>query len=248
MIGIFDSGSGGLTVLAALRKRAPKADALYFGDIANAPYGERSAGELARLTEKGLQRLTGMGTTQVVSACNSLSLSVLMGATEHLNVIEMTRPVARMLRSRAGARMLLLATPATIESRMYPNAVGVTIQLDEIPVPKLAGVIEFGAPENEIQSIVHTALSKRQGKQYDGIILGCTHYPLVRDIIEREATNVFGPVEIIDPGDAVAEEVMRRFDVEGSGKTRFLISKDSDMFRKRVSKLFTYSSYTIEVV
>ena len=153
-----------------------------------------------------------------------------------------------MLRSRAGARMLLLATLATIESRMYPNAIGVTVLLDELPISGLAGAIEFGAPEEEVQKIVREAFLKRRGKKYDAVILGCTHYPLARGVIEREVADIFGPIEIIDPAEAVAEEVMRRFDVEGSGKTRFLISKDPDMFRKRVSELFPASSYTIEVV
>lgn len=248
MIGLFDSGSGGLTVLTAIRKRALKADIVYFGDILNAPYGEKSAGELARLTESGLKKLSDMGATQIVSACNSLSLSVLMGAAEHTEIIEMTRPISRSLRSRAGEKMLLMATQATIESRIYPNAVGVTISLDEIAVPKLAAAIEFGSSEDEMRGILHDVFSKQKGEKYDGIILGCTHYPLVRELIESEAVKLFGPIELIDPAEGVAEEVIRRFDIEGSGKTIFLISKDSEIFRKRVSELFPDSSYTIDVV
>ena len=248
MIGLFDSGSGGLTVLSALQKRAPKVDVVYFGDIANAPYGERSAGELARLTESGVKKLVGMGATLIVSACNSLSLSVLMGIAEHTEVIEMTRPAARMLRAHAGARMLLIATPATIESRMYPNALGVTVQLDQAVAPKLASAIEFGAPADEIRSIVRDAFLEQAGKQYDGIILGCTHYPLVRELIEKEAMNIFGPIEILDPAEAVAEEVVRRFDTNGGGAMKFFISKESEVFRKRVNELFPASSYTIDVV
>src|SRR3989344_4876239 len=94
MIGLFDSGSGGLTVIAALRKRAPDVDIVYFGDIQNAPYGEREAEELVRLTESGMKRLSEAGVSEVVSACNSVSLSVLMGSAGHARVIEMTRPVA----------------------------------------------------------------------------------------------------------------------------------------------------------
>lgn len=247
MIGLFDSGSGGLTVLAALRKRAPKADTAYFGDIANAPYGEKGTEELARLTESGLKKLTDIGVTQIVSACNSVSLAFLMGVAGNAGVIEMTRPTARAIRSYAGANLLLLATPATIHTRIYADAVGVTVQLDELPVPELAGLIEFGASDDNIRHLVHEVFSKRQGRKYDGIILGCTHYPLVRHVIEDEAKKFFGPVDIIDPGEAVAEEAVRRFDVEGSGKTQFLISKDSDTFRKRVSELFPDTSYTIEV-
>src|SRR3989344_198693 len=80
MIGLFDSGSGGLSVLTVLRSRVPRADICYFGDIVHAPYGERGAEELAALTRDGIARLVDAGASEIVSACNSVSLSVLMGA------------------------------------------------------------------------------------------------------------------------------------------------------------------------
>ena len=248
MIGLFDSGSGGLTVLAALRARVPHADIVYFGDIKNVPYGERSAEELSRLTEHGLIRLSDMGATEIVSACNSVSLSVLTGAAGHANVIEMTRPTARALRAHAGARMLLIATPATIRSRIYPDAIGVSVLLDELSIPELAGAIEFGGTKEEIRSIIKSSFLKQDGKKYDGVILGCTHYPFAREEIERAANDMFGATLIIDPAEAVSEEAARRFNIEGSGLMRFLISKDSSVFRSRVRGLFPESSYTIDIV
>ena len=248
MIGFFDSGSGGLTVLAALRARAPHADIAYFGDIKNAPYGERSAEELSRLTEHGLMRLSDMGATEIVSACNSVSLSVLTGAAGHANVIEMTRPTARALRAHAGARMLLIATPATIRSGIYRDAIGVSVLFDELPIPELASAIEFGGTKEKIRSIIKSSFLKQDGKKYDGVILGCTHYPFVREEIAEAAREMFGATLIIDPAEAVAEEVVRRFNVEGSGAIRLLISKDSSLFRSRVRELFPKSSYTIDTV
>jgi glutamate racemase len=248
MIGLFDSGSGGLTVLAALRARAPHADIVYFGDIANAPYGERSAEELSRLTEHGLMRLSDMGATEIVSACNSVSLSVLTGAAGHANVIEMTRPTARALRAHAGARILLIATPATIRSGIYRDAIGVSVLLEELSIPELAGAIEFGSAKKEVQRIIGDAFLEQKGKKYDGVILGCTHYPFVREEIAEAAREMFGATLIIDPAEAVAEEVVRRFNVEGSGAIRLLISKDSSLFRSRVRELFPESSYTIDTV
>ena len=248
MIGLFDSGSGGLTVLAALRARAPHADIAYFGDIKNAPYGERSAEELSRLTEHGLMRLSDMGATEIVSACNSVSLSVLTSAAGHANVIEMTRPTARALRAHAGARMLLIATPATIRSGIYRDAIGVSVLFDELPIPELASAIEFGGTKEKIRSIIKSSFLKQDGKKYDGVILGCTHYPFVREEIAEAAREMFGATLIIDPAEAVAEEAVRRFNVEGSGLMRLLISKDSSLFRLRVRELFPKSSYTIDTV
>ncbi|MES2006691.1 MAG: glutamate racemase, partial [Patescibacteria group bacterium] len=81
MIGFFDSGSGGLSVLSHFRRLAPKASVVYFGDIQNAPYGERSAEELASLTVLGVDVLRKHGATSLVSACNSVSPSILAGAS-----------------------------------------------------------------------------------------------------------------------------------------------------------------------
>ncbi len=247
MIGLFDSGSGGLSVLTALRKRAPRADVAYFGDIAHAPYGVRSPEELVELSRTGIKILKDMGAKEIVSACNSVSQSVLAGVAGDLPIIEMTKPTAKYMRSYAGKRVLLIATSATVNAGIYKKALADVCALDSLPIPELAGAIEFGASEGEVRKIIHDAFQSRRNDQYDCILLGCTHYPLVRELIESEAA-VFGSVEIIDPAEAVAEEVIQRFNTEGSGTTRFLISKDSDTFRKRVSELFSPSSYTIDLV
>ncbi|TSC87160.1 MAG: glutamate racemase [Parcubacteria group bacterium Gr01-1014_8] len=247
MIGLFDSGSGGLTVLDALRKKAPNADIVYFGDIKNAPYGTRSKEELASLTTAGIRMLQNFGTDELISACNSAALSVLLGAAGHARIIDMTRPTARAMRQYAGKRVLLLATPATIISRLYSDALETIVLLDPLPIAELAAAIEFGASRSTIRDIVRSSFRERKGRQYDLVLLGCTHYPLARDIIEREAEKMFGKVEYIDPAEAVAEEAAQRFHTEGRGKLAFKISKDSDHFRKRVAELWPDAKYTIQI-
>src|ERR1051325_8006466 len=111
MVGLFDSGSGGLTVLTALRKQAPNADVVYFGDIAHAPYGIRSAENLAVLTHEGVRVLKSFGAEALVSACNSVSMSVLAGAAGDMPFIEMSLPTAEYLKRYPGQRFLLIATP-----------------------------------------------------------------------------------------------------------------------------------------
>jgi glutamate racemase len=248
MLGLFDSGSGGLTVLAAIRKRTPNADVVYFGDIKNAPYGLRTPEELAALTEAGIAFLTEKGAREIVSACNSVSTAVLEGAAGNARVIEMTRPFARAMRKHAGKRFLLLATPATIEAGIYADALGVTIQLEERGIPDLAGAIEFAAPEEEVAGIVREALEEKRGKEFDGIILGCTHYPLARAIIEEVAAEFFDPLLIIDPAEAVAEEVSRQFHTKGNGSLEWYISEESKPFRDRVKELFPHVESSVEVV
>ncbi len=247
MIGIFDSGSGGLTVLQALRTRAPQADVVYFGDIENAPYGSRSAADLIQLTTDGIQSLMHFGASEIIVACNSVSASVLSGVASHSRIVDMTRPTARAMRRHAGKRVLLIATQATIASKLYSDALDVIVLLDPLPISGLASSIEFGASAPEIADIVRRALEERKGKKYDQILLGCTHYPLARSIIEEEAKKLFGDVEYFDPAGAVAIEAAQRFNIHGKGNMMFKISKDSEHFRRRVEEMFSGELYSIEI-
>lgn len=247
MIGVFDSGSGGLSVLAALRERAPRADVAYFGDIARAPYGVRSAEELEELTREGVARLQGLGATEIVSACNSVSLAVLAGAAGEMPAIEMTAPTARGMQAHAGKRVLLIATEATVRSGIYERALASVVRLDSLPIPELAGAIEFAAPRAEIARIAREAFASRARGRYDALLFGCTHYPLEREAIEAEARAAFGGIEAIDPAGFVAAAAAERFDCKGPGLTRFFISKESEAFRRRAAALFPAGGYTIEV-
>ncbi len=248
MIGLFDSGSGGLSVLSALRARAPHVDISYFGDIAHAPYGTRSAQELIDLTVAGVTTLKEMGATEIVSACNSVAASVLAGAAGTTPVIEMTRPTSRGMKARIGTRVLLIATPATIDSKIYEEALRGVVELESLAVPELAGAIEFGADDATLSTIVHEALKKKRDQRYDSLLLGCTHYPLVLPIIRGEAQRFFSGIACINPAEFVADEVVRLFDCAGTGSLCFRISVDSAPFRNRVHELFPEGRYTIECV
>lgn len=248
MIGIFDSGSGGLSVLDALRKKAPKADIVYFGDIGNAPYGSRSPEELAVLVRAGMKKLADHGATEIIAACNSVSASVLAGATGHDRIIEMTRPTARMMRKYAGERVLLLATSATVESGIYKEALWSIVALQELPIPDLAGAIEDEATSAIIEKIIRDALETQKGNAFDKILLGCTHYPLVRDEISRIAGEFFPGAGMVDPAEAVAEEAVQRFACEGTGSVQFMISRDSHAFRNRVSPIFLETPCSLAIV
>ena len=126
MIGIFDSGSGGLTVLRKMREVLPNADIVYFGDIANAPYGSKSRAELSALTVRAIQFLQSRGATSIVSACNSVSASLAVSLFDVLSLlptqlVEMIGPTVAQFRN-SDARIMLCATPATIQSELYQQA------------------------------------------------------------------------------------------------------------------------------
>ena len=251
MIGIFDSGSGGLTVLKALREKLPSSNIVYFGDIKNAPYGSKTREELSQLTIEGMQFLYERGCRSIVSACNSVSASLAISlfdtlAIEPTHLIEMVGPTVSTFRG-ASERPLLVATPATILSGIYQNAFRmVGIETQTLPLDGLAGAIEFGKSNEEIKSIIVNGFKSIDHQSYDIIILACTHYPLVTNLFKE----VLGNVPLFDPADAVAERALHRFWPRevGEKKLTFCISKDSDTFRKRVATLFPNVQYVVEVV
>lgn len=254
MIGVFDSGMGGLTVLCALRARAPDADIVYFGDTKNAPYGNKSREELSALTARGFHTLQSAGATNFVSACNSVSASVTERLLKPLailpeDVIEMSHPTVAHFKKHAVANILLVATNATIQSGMYQQGFdSIGIDISTLAIPELAGAIEAGKTDAEIEEIVRAAFGSADVPPFDTLILGCTHFPLVTGIFNTVLSEKKREVEVFDPAEPVAAEALKRFSGEGSGILRFLISKDSESFRNRVGSLFPENTYTIEVI
>lgn len=251
MIGVFDSGSGGLTVLKAVREQMPSADILYFGDIKNTPYGSKSNSELGVLTTHAIELLQKRGATSIVSACNSVSASlavslfdVLSLAPDHL--IEMVGPTVSSFKG-SPARLLLAATPATIGSEIYQNAFRmIGKNVETIAIPDLAAAIEFGSSEEEIEKIICEAFKDINLGEFDVLILACTHYPLVSHIFER----ALGGVQLFDPAIVVGERVKKQLWPRevGDGTTHFIISKDSQPFRDRVASLDFAGEPSIEVL
>ncbi|MFA7302746.1 MAG: glutamate racemase [Candidatus Paceibacterota bacterium] len=251
MIGIFDSGSGGLTVLKEIRKRLPKADILYFGDIKNAPYGSKTKDELVALTAGAIELLQKRGAKKIVSACNSVSAALVVSSNQTRvlapeNLIEMIEPTASYFKDSVD-RILLTATPATINSGIYQNAFeAIGKEIETVAIPDLAGAIEFGATDAEVEQIIREAFAAVDTSAFDTLILGCTHYPLVKDVFEK----VMPTIKIVDPALAVASRVAERMGASevGADTTTFLISKESESFRDRVAQLWPGAAYTIEVI
>ncbi len=251
MIGIFDSGVGGLTVLGPLRQELPSADVIYFGDIKNAPYGTKSREELSTLTIAGLTFLKERGAERIISACNSLSTSLAISlydafALRQDQLIEMVGPTVSFFRGTT-ARMAGCATPATIQSDIYGAAFPmIGKEITSISIPELAGAVEFGTPQKDIEEMIRDAFHGSNGT-FEVLILGCTHYPFATAAFRK----VLGDsVVLFDPADAVAERARTLFWPQevGDGRTLFCISHDSDRFRALVAELFPDQRYSIEVV
>lgn len=252
MIGLFDSGSGGLTVLRAMREVLPSADVLYFGDIKNAPYGPKSHEELSLLTIQAMKFLYDHGARSIVSACNSVSASLAISLFDSFDIepahlIEMVGPTVSSFRD-SSHRVLLIATPATIHSSIYQNAfrmIGKNVR--PLAIRGLAEAIECGVREEKIEQIIRDALKDTELTEFDVIVLACTHYPLVSHVFKRVVGD---SVILFDPALAVAERIGHRLWPRevGGGKTHFVITKDSDVFRRQIVQVLGDMRYSIEVV
>lgn len=209
-IGIYDSGIGGLTVASAIRSQLPHEDFIYFGDTAHLPYGEKSAAAIQAYSIKICNLLLEQGVKTIVIACNSASAAAYELVKEYvgsrcqvLNVIDPM--VDYVARNFAGKRVGLIGTRATVHSGVYKRKVEAAdagIELRSLATPLLASMIEEGFFSKQIsRAIVEEYLQAPELDGIEALILGCTHYPLIKDLIEE---HFGGRVAILDSSEIVA--------------------------------------------
>jgi glutamate racemase len=209
-IGVFDSGVGGLTVVAALRRRLPRESILYLGDTARLPYGSKSPETVTRYTRRNIEFLVERGVKAVVVACNTASALAL----EHVHLDGMPlwgviEPGARRAAEVSRGRVGVIATEATVRSDAYPRALR-RLRPDLAVVsracPLFVPLVEEGwHDDDEVTTrIAERYLAPLLEAEIDTLVLGCTHYPLLKAVLARVA----GPaVTLVDSAEAVAEVV-----------------------------------------
>jgi len=227
-LGVFDSGLGGLTVVRALREALPNERIVYLGDTARVPYGTKGAATVVKYALACARYLVSRDVKALVVACNTVSAV----ATERLRV-ELDRPVlgvvepgarAAVAASRSG-RIGVLATSGTIASGAYPRAVAQVSTRAEVvgqAAPLLVPLAEEGWSEGEVpRLVVRRYIEPLAVAGVDAVVLGCTHYPLLRGVIEEEVRDRIGPhVAVIDSAREVARDVsdfLRSRDLTRSG-------------------------------
>ncbi len=213
-IGIFDSGVGGLTVYRALHDRLPNEHFVYLGDTARVPYGTKSLATVERYAIENSQFLASLGIKLLVVACNTASALALpeIRKAVGLDVVGVIGPGARKAVKMFGSDKIpkigVIATEATIQSKAYAKAIKEASNLAEItetPCPLFVSLAEENwTQEPETYSIAKKYLQRIVEKNVDALVLGCTHYPILRDVIQQ---TVGENVTLIDSGEACAEEV-----------------------------------------
>lgn len=209
-IGVFDSGVGGLTVLRALQERWPAENFIYLADTARLPYGSKSLQTISQYVEQNLLFLRRYDLKAIVVACNSASTALLerplLSEVPIFNVVE---PGARQaVRASASGRIGVLGTRATVFSEAYPRAIRKLRPEAEVaqqPCPLFVPLVEEGWVEDPITSlVVERYLSELKAHQADTLILGCTHYPVLRDSIQRAAGT---GVKLVDSSLGLIEDL-----------------------------------------
>ena len=218
-IGVFDSGVGGLTVARAILDQLPREPVLYVGDTARGPYGPRPIAEVRAFALDVMDHLVDEGVKALVIACNSASAAVLRDARERyaVPVVEVIQPaVRRAVRATRNGRVGVIGTQATIGSGAYAHALrqldaGITVF--SAPCPLFVPLAEEGWVDHPATRLIaREYLLPLRIEKIDTLILGCTHYPVLRSAI---GAVMDAGVALIDSGEAAAQEVGRTLDAEG---------------------------------
>jgi len=264
-IGVFDSGVGGLTVLREILRRSPAESTLYIGDNARAPYGTRTDEEVLRFSSQALDVLAARDVKAIVVACNTSTAVGLADFRRRYDV-----PILGVIRPGASAAALatrsrrvgVIATPATVRSHAYFSAIkdeNPAIEVYEHATPALVPLVESGAlsgpsVEAAVADALAPLLGSRDGEgefifplppsaRIDTLLLGCTHYPLLRPILEAVAGD---HVAVVDSATATASALvdllaMNGLDVPGPGDRAThlqLTTGDAPAFHELARRLF----------
>ena len=218
-IGVFDSGFGGLTVLKALLETAPEADYLYFGDTARLPYGSKSVDTVAKYACEAARFLEQQGAGLVVVACNTATALALpqIRTTTTVEVVGVVEPGAqRALAASRTGKVVVIGTDATIASHAYRSALSrLGIEAREKACPLLVPLVEEGWVAHHVtEQVAGIYLREAFADGFasaDVLLLGCTHYPLLKPLLSRLVPS---QVTLVDSAESTALAVRRLLDSE----------------------------------
>ncbi|MDF2954253.1 MAG: Glutamate racemase [Thermodesulfobacterium sp.] len=250
MIGVFDSGLGGLTVVKEILNKLPQYKIIYFGDTARTPYGTKSAETVNRYSIENTEFLLEKGAKIIVVACHtasSVSIPTLKKTFPEIPFFEVVTPSFKQaLRLTKNKKIGLIGTRTTVESGIYNllfSQADPNIKLYANPTPLLVPLIEEGwLKKPETRRIIKKYLIPLKMKGIDTLILGCTHYPLIKKVIQEKAGK---RVKLVDPSEEIALEIKNFLknnpelakNLEPDGEPEIFVSDITPNFEK-IAQLF----------
>lgn len=258
-IGVFDSGVGGLTVVKALAERLPRENLVYFGDTARVPYGGKSASTIARYANEIISFLLAADVKALVIACNSISAV----AAEDIRRDRAGMPVLDVITAGAktaaaktkNKRVGVVGTIATVDSQAYPQkikAIDPDVAVSSAACPLFVPLVEEGWVDDEVTAMVaRRYLDPVAAQGVDTLVLGCTHYPLLRPLLQR----LYPGLGIVDSAVATAQETFEKLQKAGllndgtqeTGRRRFVVSDRPQRFRETAELFLGESLGDLEV-
>jgi len=245
-IGVLDSGLGGLTAAGELMRAVPNEDLIYFGDTGRVPYGTRSRETIFKYTIQDIKFLLSFDIKLLVVACGTISSLVLSDVKKLFDIpmIGVVSPAAKnAAEATKSGRVGVIATPGTIACGAFEREllrISPSVKCSSVACPLFVPLVENGRflrGDSVIETVAGEYLSSFDGEGIDTMILGCTHYPLLKPII----SDILGEdVRLIDAGRAAADDTMKFLsssDLENEkghkGEHRFFVSDDPDGFSRR---------------
>lgn len=255
-IGVFDSGLGGLTVVKALMRQLPREDIVYFGDTARVPYGTKSPESIIRFSNENVALLRKRNVKMIVIACNSSSAHALpsLHETYDLPIVGVIESGSRAaIKATKNKKVGIIATPATINSYAYPQEIArvdSAIKVLSQACPLFVPLVEEGWSTKPVTVSVAKEYLKTMKGKIDTLILGCTHYPLLKVTLKK----VLGPkVKLVDSAEEIARDVSELLQKHGAlndqaerGKQHFLVSDEPSHFQKLARRFLGFDIKNVE--
>jgi glutamate racemase len=238
-IAVFDSGVGGLTVFREIARALPHESLVYLGDSARVPYGTKSPETIVRYSLEAAAHLLDRGVKMLVVACNTATAAALptLQAKLPFPVVGVIEPGARAAVARTRGRVGVIATEGTVRSHAYSDAIHAIrkeVVVIEAAAPLFVSLAEEGWANTHVaREVAEVYLSPLLDEDIDTLVLGCTHYPILRPTIELVAGN---RVQIVDSAETTAESVAallgKSAAPEGTPTYTFLVTDAADRFRR----------------
>ncbi len=226
-VGVFDSGVGGLTVLRAIRNRFDRIDLVYLGDTARVPYGNKSKETVVRYSLECADFLMSKGIDVLVVACNTASSQAMEVLKESLEVpvLGVVEPGVRKALEVTKGKLGVIGTQATVKSGAYQKLLERSrVEVISKACPLFVPLVEEGLLEGDIaRGVVSMYLEELKEKGIDTLILGCTHYPLLKRLIQ----DFLPDVTVVDSSEAVAAELDTLVENRGDGRTELYFTDRS---------------------
>jgi glutamate racemase len=252
-IGVFDSGVGGLTVFREIARALPHESLIYLGDSARVPYGTKSPDTVVRYSQQAAQHLLARGIKMLVVACNTATAAALPALTQSLSipVIGVIEPGARAAVAATKGRVGVIATEGTVKSQAYTKAIKAlnpNVEVIESAAPLFVALAEEGWANTHVaREVAEIYLEPLIDEGIDTLVLGCTHYPILRGTIEKVVGD---KVTIVDSAETTAARVAEAMQsgASGPGSYQFLVTDSAERFRRIAGEFLERAVENLELV